>query len=187
MPQGGNGAVGLLDQAPAALGLQLQLVPQRRELFDQIDQPEISRRLHWVGARARLEIVRLVDLGACVFEPVAKPIENGFDVGLVVHGESAHESSRSTGSRRSRSRACRSAVIDSNERVLRLEPEKLFAQPVGRIAKRGVGRVDRREPLRCLIRRERADELEIAPADLSFAGIRRKVEDAIRVVHGGLP
>ena len=31
-------------QAPAALGLELQLVPQGRELFDQIDDPEIPRR-----------------------------------------------------------------------------------------------------------------------------------------------
>ena len=90
----------------------------------------------------------MIGLDTCVFEPVAEPIENGFDVSAVVHGESAHESSVSTGIRTSRSRAFRSASIDSNESVLDCNTKSCASEPFGRIAQGRVGGVDGGEPFR---------------------------------------
>ncbi len=77
---------------------------------------------------------------------------------------------------------------DRFERViLGLEPEELFAQPIGRIAQRRIGRMNGGEPLRSLVGRKRADQLEIALANLVLAGVRRQLQNAIGIVHGQLP
>ncbi len=55
LPECRDRGLGLLDQTPPALGLQLQLLPQRRELLDQIDEPEIPRWRGWLPVRARAE------------------------------------------------------------------------------------------------------------------------------------
>ena len=51
-------------------------------------------------------------------EPLAKPVEDGFDVVAFVHRESARDSKVWMGTRVLCSRSCRSAVITSNESFL---------------------------------------------------------------------
>ena len=42
LPKARDHRLALLDQAPAALGLELQLVTQRREFLDELDQAELG-------------------------------------------------------------------------------------------------------------------------------------------------
>ena len=84
LPQGGDHRLGLLDQPPPALGLELQLVPQRRELLDEVDQAELGPVAAVVlagpctawgpsGSRAR-------GLGPGLPQPSAEPVEDFLDV-----------------------------------------------------------------------------------------------------------
>ena len=59
--RGAQDRFGLLGESAAALGLQLELVPQGREFFNQIDEPEVADWLSLSGQNARSEAASLSD------------------------------------------------------------------------------------------------------------------------------
>ncbi len=119
----GDRGLRLLEEPPAALGLELQLVPKRRELLGQLDQAELGTNTVGVLVIARLGAgtvaepleVPGLDLGG--FEPFSKAFEQAIKVFCVgvVHGESARFNRLATGSRASRSRRLRSVASVSSE------------------------------------------------------------------------
>ena len=179
LPQCRDRGLGLLDQAPPALGLQLQLVPQRRELLDQIDDPEIPRRRLRLRVEPGLESVSGSSASMRASSSHRRNRSRMASTSAsVVHGESARTAGcRPEAGRRAAWRA-RSAAIASNESFLVSIMKSCSLQPVGRVAQRLVGRVDGREPLGCPVGRKRADQLEIALADLGLAGIRCQPQDS---------
>ena len=147
LPQRRDHGLGLLEQAPPALGLELQLVPQRRELLDQIDQPELARRRPRPASGPRPVRAGRPRPRPGRLQPVAerrggprRPRSGcrSWRVREVKQGGDREPGIPRAGARRSAARRL--------ERVGRgLGLEELGLQPAGRVAQRLVGGVDGRE------------------------------------------
>src|SRR5262249_26532917 len=99
-------------------GLELELMPQRGELLDQVDDSQLGFRAVPLRCQIRRELPQIQGLGLGRGQPRAKPIENSFDFIGAVHGAFARLSKPSTGSRVSRNRSCKSTARASSESLV---------------------------------------------------------------------
>ena len=139
---GGQVRLGLLHQAPAAFGLELQLLPQRRELLDQVDDPETPAAAgHWPPGPSRNPAFHLSASTRAVFEPVAKPIENRLD--LTGRSWRVCPREQHIDRRPDLAQPCLQIGGDRLKRgVLGLQPEELLAESTGRVAEGRIRRMN---------------------------------------------
>src|SRR6185312_11703779 len=110
----GNRCLRLLLNSARALGLELELVPKRREFLNHLVEPDLPR----LGPAVAQLITQAIGLRINLPEPIAKPGQDLVHFGVLGHDVSASLRRTDSGYRLPRTRARRSAAIRSSESVV---------------------------------------------------------------------